>query len=164
MKNLSKQHMATIKDAARKLTRSKKRAFQARVCIDYLNSKAYLAEKVFGWDRKAVTLGLNELRTGIVCVDNFKARGNKKTEAKNPALERDIVSLAEPESQVDPKFQTTFKYTRMTAKAMRKALITEKGWKHEGSLVFHSGRLVGENTCISLPTSSRESLHKLCFT
>jgi len=52
-----------------------------------------------------VTLGLNELRTGIVCVANFKARGNKKTEAKNPPLERDIVSLAEPESQVDPKFQ-----------------------------------------------------------
>jgi hypothetical protein len=131
MTNLSKQHIATIKDAARKLTRSKKRAFQAQVCIDYLNSKAYLAEKFFGWDRKAVTLGLNELRTGIVCVDNFKARGNKKTEAKNPPLERDIVSLAEPESQVDPKFQTRFQYTRMTAKAMRKALITEKGWKHE---------------------------------
>ena len=48
MTNLSKQHIATIKDAARKLTRSKKRAFQAQVCIDYLNSKAYLAEKVFG--------------------------------------------------------------------------------------------------------------------
>jgi hypothetical protein len=41
-------------------------------------------------------------------VDNFKARGNKKTEAKNSQLERDIVALAEPESQVDPKFQTTF--------------------------------------------------------
>ena len=131
MTNLSKQHIATIKDAARQLTRSKKRAFQAQVCIDYLNSKAYLAEKVFGWDRKAVTLGLNELRTGIVCVDHFKARGNQKTEAKNPPLERDIVSLAEPESQVDPKFQTRFQYTRMTAKAMRQALITEKGWNHE---------------------------------
>jgi len=131
MKNLSKKHIATIKDAARKLTCSKKRAFQAQVCIDYLNSKAYRAEKVFGWDRKAVSLGLNELRTGIVCVDNFQARGNKKTEVKNPQLELDIISLAEPESQVDPKFQTTFKYTRMTAKAMRKALISEKGWKHE---------------------------------
>lgn len=131
MKDLSKKHMATIKDAARKLTGSKKRAFEAQVCIDYLNSKAYRAEKVFGWDRKAVTLGLNELRTGFVCVDNFKARGNKKTEVKNPPLERDIIALAEPESQVDPKFQTPFQYTRMTAKAMRQALITEKGWKPE---------------------------------
>lgn len=131
MKELSKKYIATIKDAAKKLTCSKKRAFQDQVCIDYLNSKAYLAEKVFGWDRKAVTLGLNELRTGIVCVDNFKARGNKKTEVKNPQLELDMVALAEPESQVDPKFQTRFQYTRMTAKAMRQALITEKGWNHE---------------------------------
>jgi len=45
MTNLSKQHIATIKDAARKLTRSNKRAFQAQVCIDYLNSKAILLKK-----------------------------------------------------------------------------------------------------------------------
>ncbi len=131
MKSLSKKHIVTIKDAAKKLTRSKKRAFQAQVCIDYFDSKAYRAEKCFGWDRKAITLGLNELRTGIVCVDNFKARGNKKSEVKNPQLELDILSLAEPESQVDPKFQTAFQYTRMTAKAMRQALITEKSWKDE---------------------------------
>jgi Rhodopirellula transposase DDE domain len=48
-----------------------------------------------------------------------------------PQLEIDIVALAEPESQIDPKFQTMFKYTRITAKAMREALMTKKGWKHE---------------------------------
>ena len=52
------------------------------MAIDYMNSKPYLAEKTFGWDRKTVALGLNELRTGLVCFDNFKARGNKKTEVK----------------------------------------------------------------------------------
>ena len=69
---------------------------------------------------------MNELRTGLISFDNFKARGNKKTEAKTPQLEIDIVSLAEPESQIDPKFQTSFKYTCITAKAMREALITKK--------------------------------------
>ena len=128
MITLSKQHIATIKDAARKLTGATRREFQAQVSIDYLNSKAHLAEKVFGWDRKTVTLGLNELRSGFVCIGNFKARGNKKTEEKMPQLENDIISLAEPESQIDPKFQTAFKYTRLTAKAMREALITKKGW------------------------------------
>ena len=90
MISLSKQHIATIKDAAKKLTGPKRRAFQAQVCIDYVKSKPYLAERTFGWDRNTVALGLNELRTGIVCVDNFKARGNKKTEAKYPQLEIDI--------------------------------------------------------------------------
>ena len=131
MTHLSEQHITTIKDAAKKLTGAKRRAFQAQVAIDYLNSKPYLAEKTFGWDRKAVALGLNEHRTGLVCFDNFKARGNKKTEAKTPQLEIDIVALAEPESQIDPKFQTMFKYTRITAKAMREALITQKGWTDE---------------------------------
>jgi hypothetical protein len=131
MISLSKQHITTIKDAAKKLTGAKRRAFQAQVSIDYLNSKAHLAERIFGWDRKTVALGLNELRSGVVCIDDFKARGNKKTEEKMPQLEIDIVSLAEPESQIDPKFQTAFKYTRITAKAMREALITKKAWRHE---------------------------------
>ena len=126
MANLSAQHIKTIKDAAKKLTGAKRRAFQAQVAIDYLNSKPHLAEKTFGWDRRTVALGLNELRTGFVCFDDFKARGNKKTEAKMPQLEIDIVALAEPESQIDPKFQTMFKYTRITAKAMREALMTKK--------------------------------------
>ena len=93
MTDLSEQHIATVKDAAKKLTGAKRRAFQAKVCIDYCHSKAYLAERTFGWDRHTVALGLNELRTGIVCLDNFKARGNKKTEAKMPQLELDIVCL-----------------------------------------------------------------------
>jgi transposase len=130
---LSEQHINTIKDAAKKLTGDKKRAFQAQVAIDYLDSRPRLAETTLGWDRNAVALGLNELRTGIVCVDNFRTRGNKKMEVKNPQLEADIVALAEPESQVDPKFQTAFQYTRITAKAMRAALIRDKGWK-EGDL------------------------------
>ena len=90
MTTLSEQHIKTIKDAAKKLTGAKRRAFQAQVAIDYMNSKPYLAEKTFGWDRKTVALGLNELRTGLVCFDNFKARGNKKTEVKMPQLEIDI--------------------------------------------------------------------------
>ena len=129
MPTLSKQHIATLKNAAKKLTGTKRRAFEAQVTIDYFDSKAYLAEQALGWDRKTIVLGLHELRTGIVCVDNFKARGNQKTEVKKPQLKVDIIALAEPQSQIDPKFQTLFKYTRITAKAIRIALMTEKGWQ-----------------------------------
>lgn len=129
MFSLSKQYIATLKDAATKLTGLKRRAFEAQVTIDYFDSKPYLAEKCIGWDRKTIVLGLNEHRTGIVCVDNFKARGNKRTEVKNLQLKDDIIALAEPQSQTDPKFQTLFKYTRITAKRMRIALMTEKGWQ-----------------------------------
>jgi len=105
MISLSKQHITTIKDAAKKLTGAIRREFQAQVSIDYLNSKPHLAEKIFGWDRKTVVLGLNELRSGVVCIDDFKARGNKKSEEKIPQLEIDIVALAEPHARLTPSFR-----------------------------------------------------------
>lgn len=105
MNELNKKQIDTIIDAAKKLTRVKRRAFQAQVTLDYLKGKPRQAESVFGCYRKTVELGLNELRTGIICIDNFSYRGNHKSEEKWPQLEQDIRSLAEPESQVDPKFQ-----------------------------------------------------------
>ena len=46
--------IATIKDAARKLTGHRRRAFQAKVTLDYLEGSARRAETVFGWGREAV--------------------------------------------------------------------------------------------------------------
>jgi len=132
MEVLTKEVIASFKDAARKLTGPKRRAFEAQVTLDYLDGNIWKAEKVFGWSHHTVALGLNELRTGFTCLDNFSARGNRRTETKSPELEADIRALAEPESQADPKFQSPFLYTRMTAKAVRKALIDQKGWTDEG--------------------------------
>ncbi len=128
MKALTAQQLATIKDAAQKLTGAKRRAFEAQVALDDLSGSARRAETVFGWARTTVLLGLQELWSGITCVDHPGARGHRKTEEKLPQLAEDMQSLAEPESQVDPKFQSPFLYTRMTAKAMRQALIDQKGW------------------------------------
>src|SRR4051794_10675359 len=132
MEVLTEKVIASFKDAARKLTGPKRRAFEAQVTLDYFDGNIWKAEKVFGWSHHTVALGLNELRTGITCLDNFSARGNRKTEAKFPELEADLRALAEPESQADPKFQSPFLYTRMTAKAVRQALIDQKGWTDEG--------------------------------
>jgi len=131
MNVLTEEVIASFKDAARKLTGAKRRAFQAQVTLDYLDGSVWKAERVFGWSHHTVALGLNELRTGITCLGNFSARGNHKTEEKLPELEADIRALADPESQADPKFQSSFLYTRITAKAMRQALIDQKGWTDE---------------------------------
>src|SRR3954447_13355204 len=131
MNVLTEEVIASFKDAARKLTGAKRRAFEAQVTLDYLGGSVWKAERAFGWSHHTVARGLNQLRTGITCRDNFSARGNRKTEAKSPELEADIRALAEPESQADPKFQSPFLYTRVTAKAVRKALIEQKGWTDE---------------------------------
>ena len=52
--NLSDPMVATIKDAAGKLTGRPKRPFQANVTWDYLEGSARRAETVLGWGREAV--------------------------------------------------------------------------------------------------------------
>ncbi|MDD1625065.1 MAG: hypothetical protein LUO94_09945 [Methylococcaceae bacterium] len=46
-------------------------------------------------------------------------------------MEVDGVSLAEPKGQTNLKLQSAFKFTRITTKGMREALIADKGGKAE---------------------------------
>lgn len=119
---------STFKDAAKKLTGSRKRDFMAKVSEDYFDSSARKAETVLGWNRQSVQLGLDERRTGIVCVDNYQARGRHKSIEILPNLESDIRSLVDAKAQTDPKFQSTFLYARISARAVREALLSEKGY------------------------------------
>jgi hypothetical protein len=113
----------TIRSAARKLTGFRRRQFQAEMAIKYCRSNPRCAEGVFGWGRDAVNTGLNELRTGIRCVENYSTRGRPKSEEKSPELVQEIRALVEPTTQADPKFQTPLAYTRITAKAVHEQLV-----------------------------------------
>lgn len=114
--------VATIRSAAKKLTGFRRRQFLAEVAVKYCDGMARRTEYVFGLSRDAVQLGLHELRTGIRCLDDFSARGRKRTEVLDPDLEKKIHAVVEPVGQADPKFQTAFTYTRITAAAVHKAL------------------------------------------
>lgn len=119
---LSASAIETIQQAARKLTGFRRREFQAEVAAKFCQGSPRRAERVFGWGRDAVNTGLHELRTGIRCCDNFTARGRHKLEEQSPQLADEIHALVQPESQADPKFQTAFAYTRMTARQVREQL------------------------------------------
>lgn len=115
----------TILSAARKLTGFLRRQFQAEVAGKYCQGSARQAEQLFGWGRDAVETGLNEMRSGIRCLDNFSARGRHKAEELDPTLVDRIQAIVEPNCQADPKFQTPLAYTRVTAKAVREQLLSE---------------------------------------
>ena len=121
----------TIRDAAQKLTGARKRAFMAKVAEDYFEGSARRTERYLGWGRQSVQLGLHERRTGITCVDNYRARGRQRSEVKLPNLETDIRDLVDKEAQADPKFQSTFYYARISARAVREALMTTKGYRED---------------------------------
>ena len=123
MAALTEVVVQTIQSASKLLTGHKRRRFQAETALKYCNGSARLAEDVFGWGRAAVDTGLNELRTGIRCMDAYELRGRKKSEEICPALVDHIHRLVEPQAQADPKFQTPFAFTRMTARAVRDALV-----------------------------------------
>ena len=128
IKKLNNEVKTIIKDAAKRLTGFKRRAYQAKITLDYLGESARKAEREMGWGRESVEKGLKETKSGIRCIDNYQGRGRKRTEDKLPSLREDIISLAEPQTQADPAMKSSLTYTRITGKAMRKALIEEKGY------------------------------------
>jgi hypothetical protein len=122
-----------LKDAAQKLTGHRKRDFMAKVSEDYFDGSARKAETALGWcHHSAQLVVLHERRSGLVCVDNYRARGRHKSEEVLPHLAADIRSLVDAQAQADPKFQSTFLYARISARAVREALVNETGYDESG--------------------------------
>ena len=97
------------------------------VTMTLLDGKRRVAEEVFGWNRKAVELGIHEYQTGIACINDISARGKPKTEDKHPMLLAEIQAIMEPHSESDSSLRTTLLYTNLTAKTVHEALV-QKGW------------------------------------
>ena len=74
----------TIQNAAKALTGYKHRAFIAEVAIDYFAGNARKTEREMGWGRGTIEIGMNEIRTGIRCIDHYSGRGNKRSEEQLP--------------------------------------------------------------------------------
>ena len=118
--------IASLRSASGKLTGHRWRRFQAEMALKYCGGSPRKTEDVFGWRRTTVALGLNELRTGMRCLDNTSARGRKKTEEKHPEIAQRIEAIVEPTAQADPKFQTRLAYTRITAERVRDELCKDE--------------------------------------
>ncbi|MEO6319414.1 MAG: hypothetical protein ABIR56_01965, partial [Polaromonas sp.] len=100
------------------------------VTVSILRGRARVAEETFGWGRSGVVLGLNERRSGIVCLNDLSSRRKPKVEDKAPLLLADIEAIMEPQSQAEPRLRTTLHYTHLTARSVRDALLA-KGWAPE---------------------------------
>ena len=73
------------------------------VTVTLLDGKRRVAEDVFGWNRRAVELGIHEYQTGIACVNDITARGKPRTEDKHPKLLAEIQTIMEPHSCSEPE-------------------------------------------------------------
>lgn len=104
-----------------------RRRAMAEVTLTLLDGKPRLAENLFGWGRCTVALGMNELRTGIICLNNLSARRKPKTEDKYPEMLVDIQKIMAQECRAEQHLRTALSYTNKTAASVRTALLA-KGW------------------------------------
>jgi hypothetical protein len=120
-----------LNETRSKLKGSERREFMANVVLLLGRGGQSRAERELGWDRKTISKGIKELKTGIRCIDNFAYRGRHRAEHYLPNLLEDIKQIVEPVSQCDPTFRTTELYSPLTAAEVHRRLIEEKNYTHD---------------------------------
>ncbi len=115
-KKLTKSQIEDLRLAASKMSGAARRSFQAEICLKYCEGNARKAETILGWGRKNVQLGLEEKRSGIICLGAQSMLSGAKTwEEKQPSAAAALRELGEAYAQQDPSFRTSIAYTRLTA-------------------------------------------------
>ena len=127
MDGVLEAHEAIIRSAAKRLKGHQRRLFMAEATEALCGGHARQAEERFGWGRETVHKGLHELKQGIRCLENFPARARPRWEEKHPQLANDIRAIVEPRTQADPELKSARRYTNMSAKDVREALL-DKGY------------------------------------
>ena len=115
-------------DTAESFKGSGKRLLMARTVRAMGRGGQRWAEVHLGWCRDTIRKGTHELRSGMTCIDAFHCRRRKPAEEHLPRLLDDIRSIADGQSQADPKFQTDRLFTRISAAEVRRQLIATKGY------------------------------------
>jgi hypothetical protein len=120
-----------LRVGAQRLTGYQRRLFQAQVCSTLCDGNPRQAERRFGWGRQTVQQGFHEWHPGVRCLENFQARGSRRTEDQNPQLAADIRAIVEPQTYADPELKSERRYSNLTAAEVLTALQTTKGYRPE---------------------------------
>lgn len=114
--SLGASQIDDLRLAVSKMSGAARRSYQAQMTLKYCDGNACLAERVFGWGRDNIEVGLAEHRSGIICVGAQTGySGSKRWEQKHPEAAVALRALAETHAQQDPTFESTVAYTRLTA-------------------------------------------------
>lgn len=66
--SLTASQIDDLRLAVSKMSGATRRSYQAQMTLKYCNDNARMAERVFGWGRDKIEVGLAEQRSGIICV------------------------------------------------------------------------------------------------
>ncbi len=119
---------ALFVDTGKTLKGSARRLFMARTVKELGPGGQRRAERELGWNRATIRKGMHELESGLLCLDNFAARGRKRAEDHLPKLLTDLATIVDSQSHADPQFRTQRLYTRLDAVEVRRQLIAQQGY------------------------------------
>ncbi len=146
---LTEELCAFLNETRETLHGAERRIFMAKVVTLIGYGGKYKAERYLGWNRSTINKGIKELKSGLICVDNYASRGRKRSEAQLPKLLKDIHDIVTPLCQNDPTFRGSNIYLPITASEVRRRLISEKGY---------------DNTMLPTTRTILNKLNKLGFT
>lgn len=118
----SSELRSVIRRAASLMTGSERRKFLAEMAIEYCHASPRLTETCLGFNRRAVARGLQERELGKPIRNLPENRGRPRIEQQRPDIASFTDAVLSENSQVDPKFQTTLAFTRVTGTELREAL------------------------------------------
>jgi hypothetical protein len=119
-------------ETAHVLKGSARRLFMARTVKAIGPGGQRYAEREFGWNRGLIRTGTHALASGFRCLDAYAARGRKRAEAPLPNLLDDIRAMVESQSQAAPQLRPTRLSTRLSATAVRRHRLVQKGSLDDG--------------------------------
>jgi len=125
MEGLLEESDRLIRMAAKQLTGYQRRRFIAEVTLTLCDGNARRSEERFGWGRATAEKGLRERASGMRCLENFAARRRPTWEERKPPLAADIRAIVEPKTQADPELKSARRYTNLSAKEVRQALLAK---------------------------------------
>ncbi len=108
--------MEDLRLAVSKMSGEKRRRFQAEMTLKYCEGSARKAERLLGWGRRNVQLGLEEKRSGIICLGLQSTNsGAKKWEELFPEAAEALREIGAAHAQQNPTLSSPIAYTRLTA-------------------------------------------------
>ena len=67
--SLTASQIDDLRLTASKMSEATRRSYQAQMALKFCDGNARMAERVFGWGRDNIKVGLAEQQNGILCVD-----------------------------------------------------------------------------------------------
>jgi len=114
---LTNEQIDNLRSTAKNMYGAHRRSFQAEMTVEYCHGSARKAEKIFGWGRRTIRIGLAERNSGVVCVGAQPAFcGSKVWEERYPEAANKLRELIEVHLQSTSDLRPSASHTRLTSK------------------------------------------------